>query len=195
MRSVSIVYKLRGSSSGEIGNQVKRSVDEYYQQLIEKERVREEVQVERKEHINTIRVKNARQRLDKDEHQLFATINVMSMPVQKQLSARRESISRSQPRLMSSGRNLKSEKMLRGLNRPQAAFSEAKAVSVKEKSEYGKLRRMLKLKGENLRDRVMVLSVNFILNEFSFWQNEEVEEGCIRFWRELQNYANLVWVC
>lgn len=82
MRSISIVYKLRAGSLDETGlTPVKRSVDEYYRQLLEKEKCKEVAMQDKQAMINHIRIKTSRKR-NQDEHQLYASLNVMHIPVQ-----------------------------------------------------------------------------------------------------------------
>lgn len=40
-----------------------------------------------------------------------------------------------------------------------------------------------------------MLTANFITDEHYFWEEEAVEEQCLKFWRLLQSYASIVWVC
>ena len=42
---------------------------------------------------------------------------------------------------------------------------------------------------------VLVLSVNFILNEHYLWEEQEVSESAVKHWKMLQRYSTIVWVC
>lgn len=86
MKSISIVYKLRQKNNdGEpLVNSVKRQVDEYYHLLLEKERVREEMCIEKQNVIENIRIKTAKMRKQQDTHELYSSLNVVPMSVKQQ---------------------------------------------------------------------------------------------------------------
>lgn len=55
---------------------------------------------------------------------------------------------------------------------------------------------MLKFKpNQEAKNTVVVLSVQFILNELSFWEEEEIDLEAVKFWKHLQSYSHMVWIC
>jgi hypothetical protein len=67
MRSVSIVYKLRKDEPQGTGiTRVKRSVDEFFQQLVEREKLREEIVSHKQPALERIRVKTSKRRREDD---------------------------------------------------------------------------------------------------------------------------------
>ena len=84
---------------------------------------------------------------------------------------------------------------MKGLRRPQQAYPQIQSEDVSKGSHY-KLKKIVKLGGEEaLKDIVVVISVNFLANEHNFWEEEPIQDNCIKYWRYLQAHANIAWVC
>ena len=82
MRSISIVYKLRDKKmEEEMMNPIKRSVDHYYKQLIEKEKNMSQINNYKQDLRDKIRIKTSKKRKQEDQHQLYASLNVMPLAV------------------------------------------------------------------------------------------------------------------
>ena len=44
------------------------------------------------------------------------------------------------------------------------------------------------------KDFTLVISADFIINEFSFWAEEFIDTNCLKGWRTLAPLANIVWL-
>jgi hypothetical protein len=124
----------------------------------------------------------------------------MTIPVQRAQEAERkegEAKEKAQvrPRFLSLQKKRGSQDVLKGLKRSQVAFRGEAEEEDKWDGGHCRLRKMVKVAVDYLKDTVIVLSANFLVNEHSFWEEESVEESAIRYWRELQGHANLVWIC
>lgn len=50
------------------------------------------------------------------------------------------------------------------------------------------------MKVKNSKETTLVLSIDFIMNEYYFWDEEEVEEGTTKVWKALMPLANIIWL-
>ena len=83
--------------------------------------------------------------------------------------------------------------VLKGLNIPQSLLAEEDEEGA-QRSSHCKLRLLAGRPAEG-RETVVALSANFVIDEHSFWQEEQVEELAAKNWKVLQNYAAIVWLC
>lgn len=203
MRSVSIVYKKgRRESHPELPVSsvgMKRSVDEYYSRLMEREKYRDQITHEKKELLERIKLKTSNSQRKNDVHHILETLSIVPVAFQPQETDRREDL-RNREKLIISRKldgptRLEGGKLLlKGLNLPLSSEQQEEEEQG-EKNAHCKLKNLVRNRSSEGRETIVVMSANLVVDEGYFWGDESVDEQAGKVWKTLQAHASIVWVC
>lgn len=184
MRSVSIVYRKHQHPAPV----VKRSLDHYYNHLVEKEKNRDA----QSEAALRAKLRTSRSQRNSDQLNILETLSIAQIALRQPAEERREEAKRERGLLARKLEGCRTE--LKGLNLPQSQLPEEDEEGP-QRSSHCRLKNLFMGRPAEKKDTVVALSANFVIDEHYFWQEEAVDELAAKSWKVLQSYATVVWLC
>lgn len=199
MRSVSIVYRKQNHQpvrEMQPASLVKRSVDDYYNKLIEKEKNRDRNNSEKNKALQRVKLRTSRSQRNSDQFNILETLSIaqiaLRQPPEEKKEERKEEAKREKGIIVRKLDGCKT--VLKGLNIPHSLLQDEDEENT-QKNSHCKLKNLFISRSIENKDTVIALSANFIIDEHYFWQDEAVDELAAKFWKVLQSYAAIVWLC